>query len=222
MDDGSQPKDIIPDTYYAGNLWGPSDYDVRNIFIMNYLYELPIFRNTGSRFLRSAFGGWQLNGITQWQTGTPGSVIKNNDYAGVGVDGSMNGNAGQYFVINGTPVITGQFSANGTKDPAQYFTIKNSDGSAIFTAPAKGTFNTTQAVRNIIYNPGFNNWNVGLFKKFAITEKTGMQFRAQAFNVFNHPNWNGANFDPTNAAFGKITGKTGDVRNLQLSLRFFF
>jgi hypothetical protein len=222
MDDGSQPKDIIPDTYYARNMWGPSDYDVRNIFIMNYLYELPIFRNSGSRFLRTAFGGWQLNGITQWQTGTPGSVIKNNDYAGVGVDGSMNGSAGQYFVINGSPVITGQFAANGTKDPAQYFTVKNADGTSIFTAPAKGTFNTAQAVRNIIYNPGFNNSNVGLFKKFAITEKTGMQFRAQAFNVFNHPNWSGANFDPTNAAFGKITGKTGDVRNLQLSLRFFF
>ena len=222
MDDGSQPKDIIPDSYYARNLWGPSDFDVRHIFIMNYVYELPFFRNSGSRFLRTAVGGWQLNGITQWQSGTPNSVMKGNDYAGVGVDGSMNGTAGQYFVINGSPVVTGQFAANGTKDPAQYFTIKNSDGTAIFTPPAKGTFNTAPGVRNIIHNPGFNNSNVGLYKKFAITEKTGVQFRAQAFNVFNHPNWSGANFDPTNAAFGKITGKTNDVRNLQLSLRFFF
>lgn len=222
MDDGSQPKDIIPNSYYARNLWGQSDFDVRHIFIMNYLYELPLFRNTGSRFLRTAFGGWQLNGISQWQTGTPSSVIKNNDYAGVGVDGSMNGTAGQYYMMNGTPSIVGQFAANGTKDARQYFTVTNSDGSAIFTAPAKGTFNTTQYVRNIIHNPGFSNFNVGLFKKFPISEKVGLQLRAQAFNVFNHPNWSGANFDPTSAAFGKITGKTGDVRNLQFSLRLYF
>ena len=77
-------------------------------------------------------------------------------------------------------------------------------------------------IRNEIYNPGFNNWNLGLFKKFALNERFGFQFRAEAFDAFNHPNWGGANFNPTSAGFGKITGKTGDVRNLQLSLRFYF
>jgi hypothetical protein len=222
MDDGSQTKDVIPDSYDARNLWGQSDFDVRHIFIMNYLYELPFFRGSKSRLLRTAMGGWQLNGITQWQTGTPNSVVKGNDYAGVGLDGSMNGTGGQYFMMNGTPTIIGDFAANGTKDPRQFFAVNNSAGTAIFTKPAAGTFNTTQYVRNIIHNPGFNNSNVGLFKKFQINETMGVQFRAQAFNVFNHPNWNGANFDPTNAAFGKITGKTNDVRNIQLSLRFYF
>jgi hypothetical protein len=49
-----------------------------------------------------------------------------------------------------------------------------------------------------------------------------MQFRAQAFLGFNHPNWSGASFDPSNAAFGRITGMTGDLRSLQLLRRFFF
>jgi hypothetical protein len=49
------------------------------------------------------------------------------------------------------------------------------------------------------------------------------EIRAEAFNVWNHPNWSGASYNPTNlSTFGKITGKTGDVRNLQLSLRFYF
>ena len=75
----------------------------------------------------------------------------------------------------------------------------------------------------MIHNPGFVNVNSGLFKKFAITEHTGVQFRAEAFNLFNHPNWGGASFNPTNlSTFGKITSKTGDVRNLQLSLRLYF
>jgi hypothetical protein len=51
---------------------------------------------------------------------------------------------------------------------------------------------------------------------------TGFQFRAQAFDAFNHPNWSGADFNPTSATFGKVTGKTNDVRNLQLSLRYYF
>ena len=166
-------------------------------------------------------GGWQLSGITQWQTGTPSSVGVSTDYVGVGQDGSMSG-GGQFWVMNGTPEVLGQFAANGASDPAQYFTTKAADGTALFTAPAKGTFNHQDGIRNIIHNPGFSNWNVGLFKKFAITEKTGVQFRAEAFNVFNHPNWNGATFNPTSSSFGKVTGKNNDVRNMQLSLRLFF
>ncbi|MGC4050572.1 MAG: TonB-dependent receptor [Paludibaculum sp.] len=220
MDDGSAQRDIIPDTYDAHNLWGLSDFDVTHILIVNYLYELPFFRDQ-SKLSGKLLGGWQLSGISQFQTGTPCSVAKSNDYAGVGQDGSMSC-AGQFWNINGSPSVMGQFAANGASDPNQWFSVTNADGSPIFTAPAAGTFNTTQSVRNILHNPGLQNWNIGLFKRFSITEKTGFQFRAEAFNAFNHPNLAGANFDPTSSSFGKVTGKTGDVRNLQLSLRFFF
>jgi hypothetical protein len=78
-------------------------------------------------------------------------------------------------------------------------------------------------VRDSVYSPGFDNWNLGLFKKFAVTERFGFQFRAEAFDTFNHPNLANVNLDPTNSAtFGKVTGKTDDARNLQLSLRFYF
>lgn len=215
MDDGSGQRDVIPNTYYARNLWGQSDFDVRHIFIANYLYELPFFKN--NNLSGKILGGWLLSGIVQWQTGTPGSVTTGNDFAGVGLDSN------QFWVLNGAvPNITGQFAAGGTKDPAQYFVTTRSDGSPIFTAPGKNTFNLQNGIRNIIHNPGFNNWNSGLFKTFSITERINMQFRAEAFDVLNHPNWGGANFNPTSSTFGKITGKTGDVRNMQLSLRLYF
>jgi predicted heme/steroid binding protein len=227
-DDGSNQRDIIPDTYNAHNLWGPSEFDTRHIVAISYLYNLPFFKGQSS-LAGKTLGGWQISGIHQFQTGVPCGVGAGSDYVGVGLDGSFGcGNAGQFWVINGTPTILGQFTANGSNDPSQWFATKNADGSPIFTAPPKGTFNTTQAVRDTIYSPGFQNWNLGLFKKFAINERTGFQFRAEAFNVLNHPNWGGASggfssnmLNPTSAVFGKETTK-GSERNLQLSLRYYF
>ncbi|MBS1855541.1 MAG: TonB-dependent receptor [Acidobacteria bacterium] len=223
MDNGSAQRDIIPDTYYAGNLWGPSSFDARHVLAINYLYELPFFKDH-NHLSGKLLGGWQISGITQFQTGTPCNVLSNNDYAGVGVDGNMNdcGGAGQFWNINGAIATPHQFAYNGSNDPAQWFAVRNSAGAPIFTAPAAGTFNLAQGVRDPIYNPGFQNWNIGLYKAFAVTEHSGFQFRAEAFDAFNHANWGGANFNPTSGAFGKITSKTGDVRNLQLSLRFYF
>jgi hypothetical protein len=220
MDNGSAQRDIIPNTYYARNLWGLSDFDVTHILAINYLYELPFFKDT-SRWTGKVLGGWQISGISQFQTGTPSSVALGNDYVGVGMDGSMSG-AGQFWVKNGDPTIIHDIALNGAVDKKYWFSTTDSSGNPLFTAPKAGTFNSQTGIRNILHNPGFQNWNVGLYKRFAITEKTGFQFRAQAFNIWNHPNWGGATFNPTSSSFGMITGKTGDVRNLQLSLRFVF
>jgi len=220
MDNGSNQRDIIPDSYNASNLWGPSEFDARHVFIANFLYELPFYKhatNFGTRLL----GGWQISGIFQAQTGTPCSIGKSNDYAGVGVDGSMCG-IGEYWVMNGSVKYPGNFDAANGALGNYWFTPTNPDGTKIFTAPPSGTFNLQPGIRDTIYNPGFLNFNAGLFKKFVITERYGLQFRAEAFDATNHPNLGGANETPDSKLFGQITSKTGDVRNLQLSLRFYF
>jgi Carboxypeptidase regulatory-like domain/TonB-dependent Receptor Plug Domain len=221
-DDGSNQRDIIPDTYNAHNLWGPSEFDDRHIFIVNFLYELPFFKKQ-STLAGKVLGGWQVSGLAQFQTGLPCGVGTGNDFVGVGQDGSFGcGSAGQFWVKNGTPTILGLMAHNGANDPNQYFAVTNSDGSPIFTKPPAGTFNLQNGIRDEIYQPGFNNWNMGLFKKFTLNERMNFQFRTEAYNVFNHPNWTGLGLDPTKSTFGKITGKSNDVRNLQLSLRFQF
>jgi predicted heme/steroid binding protein len=232
MDSGSNQRDVVPDTYDTSMLWGPSEFDARHIAIINYLYQLPFFRKqTG--FAGKALGGWQISGITQFQTGLPCSVIAPNvDYAGVGQDANWGcGGNGQFWVVNGDPKIIGTFGPKG-----QWFATTNPDGTPIFTAPTPGTFNT-QRVRNLIYQPGYQNWNMGLFKTFPVNERFRFQFRAEAYNVWNHPNWcanSGCNgttnigLNPTNTAtFGKVlakgSGSSGQgERNLQLSLRFEF
>jgi hypothetical protein len=219
-DDGSNQRDIIPDAYNAHNLWGPSEFDTRHILVINYIYDLPIFRDH-SKLSGKLLGGWQISGITQFQTGTPCGVGTADDFAGAGTIGDFGcGNAGQFWVVNGDPNIQHNF-AQSSNDPAQWFATKNPDGTNIFTRPAPGTFNQ-QSVRDLIYGPGLQNWNLSLMKKFSITEQTGFEFRADAYNFVNHPNWNNPDYNPTSSTFGKVTGKSDSSRQLQLSLRFFF
>ena len=232
MDNGSNQRDVVPDTYDVSMLWGPSEFDARHIVIINYLYQLPFFRKQ-SGFAGRVLGGWQISGITQFQTGLPCSVIAPNvDYAGVGQDANWGcGGNGQFWVVNGDPKIIGTFGPSG-----QWFATTNPDGSPIFTAPAAGTFNT-QRVRNLIYQPGFQNWNMGLFKTIPVNERFRFQFRAEAYNVWNHPNWcansgcsgtTNIGLNPTNTqTFGKVLSKGSGTsgqgeRNLQLSLRLEF
>ena len=123
MDNGSAQRDIIPNTYDASNLWGYSDFDARHVFIANYIYELPFFKNQNN-LAGKALGGWQISGITQFQSGTPCSVGVNTDYAGVGQDGSMSC-TNQFWNMNGTPSIVGGFAANGASDPNSFHTHGN-------------------------------------------------------------------------------------------------
>jgi hypothetical protein len=232
-DDGSAQRDVIPNTYDAHSLWGPSEFDNRHTLVINFLYELPFFRNKSS-FSGKVLGGWAISGVAQFQTGFPCSVLTSTDFAGTGIDsnfgqsGTCSGTSGQFMVVDGNPVIQGNFSSGGTRDPRQWFATTNPNGRPIFVNPAAGTFNN-QRVRDLIYGPGFQNYNAGLFKAFAITERVGLQFRAEAFNVINHPNLGGSSggfgsanvLNPANASFGKITSK-GSERNLQLSLRAYF
>jgi hypothetical protein len=232
MDDGSNQRDIIPDSYNAHNLWGPSEYDTRHVFIANFLYALPFFKDH-SRITGKLMGGWQISGLIQYQSGTPTSIGRGTDYAGVGLDGSLAGGIGQYWVFNNSSLDYQKTMAHnsGNTDATWWIYPFNEPGcSALGTgctlkwsAPPKGTFNLQNGIRDMIYNPGFENYNLGLFKDFKVREAVGFQFRAEAYDALNHPNWNGVGTDPTNlTTFMKVTGKSGDARNLQLSLRFHF
>ena len=237
FDNSSNYRDIVPNTYYTGNLWGPSEFDSRHMLAVTYTYDLPFFRNQTS-LTGKLLGGWEINGTSQFQTGTPCGIGSNNDYAQVGEYGSFGcGNQGQFWTMNGTPSILGSFAGPGsTASSPKYFATTNASGQSVFTPPTTGTFNNQYGVRDEIYGPGFQNWNIGLFKKFLINERSGFEFRAEAYNFVNHPNWSqfGAgtsssvnsgslNLNPTSPTFGQVTGKSGqNPRQLQLSLRFYF
>jgi hypothetical protein len=232
-DNGSAQRDIVPnalDPSVDRTLWGPSDFDRRHLLTVNAIYELPFFRDH-STLAGKFLGGWQVSEVSQFRTGTPFSITTGDDFAGVGP-----GSGAQYWVVNGPVPTLGNF--NGVtaitaaspawiplSKPGQTCAAPFTDPNACyFTRPTSGTFNTQQ-VRNRFYNPNDQNHNLGLFKDFAIGQAEHgqkLQFRAEAFNWLNHPNWNGvASTNPLSKSFGFITGKSSN-RELQLALKYEF
>jgi hypothetical protein len=209
-DNASGRKDIVWNGYNDSNFWGPSSFDTRHILVINWIWELPYHKSKG--FSGILLGGWQLTGITQWQTGTPFSVTTGDDFAGIGQ--SQN----QPWQVNGSPTYPNAFGSAG------WIAAKDASGNPYFTKPANGTF--SNGYRDEFYGAGFVNWNLGIFKTFMFTERHGVTFRAEAFNWLNHPNLAGANggnpnINPTSSAFGTITTKDSR-RQLQLSLKYNF
>ena len=210
-DNGSNKRDVLWNTYDDSGFWGPSSFDRRHVLSIYYIYDLPFWKDQNTP-LKNLAGGWQVSGASFFRTGTPFSVTRTNDIAGVG-----DGNFGQPFNLVGDPLggANRQFSAGSGNDQNFWF------NTAAFVAPAPGTFGN--APRDLLYNPGEQNWDIALFKNFRLTGTQKLQFRMEMFNFINHANWdNIASSDPSNANFGRVTNKRGERRDVQLSLRYQF
>jgi hypothetical protein len=208
MDDGSSRRDVLFNAFDDSGYWGPSSFDRRHVFNFYYIYDLPFFRDQ-TTMLGRTLGGWQISGSTFMRTGTPLWVTRTADIAGVG-DAFA-----QPYNQNGDPMdgANGTFS-EGTADQNFWFNPQ------AFSAPAPGTFGN--APRNGIYGPGQYQFDVAVFKNFGVRSGQTLQFRAEIFNVTNHPNWSNPNTDPTSSSFGRVTGKDNARRDIQLSLRYVF
>ena len=217
MDFGSDQSYQLPDYYNPSIDYGPSDFDIRNSLVVNYVWDIPYGNNFGNRFVKGTLGNWQLSGTTQAQTGEPFSVTNGTDYAGVGA-----GAGSQLWAATSKPHVSKQFGTQG-----HWF-----DPTVFPAPPAAGTL-APRGSRNLIYAPGFQSWNAALQKNFHVIpghENHVLTFRAEAFNFTNHPNWDSPNNDgslnnPTSGTFGQVTtkGQTyASDRQLQFSLRYGF
>jgi hypothetical protein len=216
MDFGSDQSYQLPNYYDPTANYGPSDFDIRNTLVVNYVWDIPYGNNFDNRLVRGTLGNWQISGTTQAQSGEPFSVSTNDDFGGVGV-----GAGPQRWDMTATPAKPHKFGTSGYWfDPS------------VFTTPAAGTF-APRGTRNTIYSPGFQSWNIALQKSFHVIPNHDnhlVTFRGEAFNFTNHPNWDTPNNDgslnnPTSGTFGQVTtkGQTyASERQLQFSLRYAF
>ncbi|BDC48435.1 hypothetical protein F183_A07510 [Bryobacterales bacterium F-183] len=218
MDNNSGPRDGFIDVYNQSLNWGKSGNDSRHIVISNFIWEIP-FLNSGKGFASTLLGGWQVSGTIQFQTGTPITIGNGDDYLGIG---STNGKP---WNLNGDPTRPQEFAnrnANGNYTGVTNFWFTPTvNGSAWATRPTNNTLPNQNRNSVAFNNVGFQNWNGALFKSFRFQERQNIQFRAEFFNLPNHPNWNGVDTNPTSATFGMVTGKSSE-RNIQLSLRYSF
>lgn len=224
MDNNSGPRDGFIDVYNQHLNWGKSANDTRHVAIVNFVWELPFFNRAENKLVRAAIGGWQISGINQWQTGAPITIGNGDDYLGIGETNTKPWN------LNGNPDRPQAFAnanAAGTYTGITDFWFTPGTGSnAWATKPANGTLPNQNRNSISFNNVGFQNWNLAAFKSFRITEKQFVQFRFEAFNWLNHPNWGsssttGVELNPTAATFGMVTSKNSE-RNVQLSLRYSF
>jgi Carboxypeptidase regulatory-like domain len=190
-DDLSGARGIIPQNSYCLRCdYGNSDFDVRNTFVTYISYALP----NPSKW-KPLLGGWQLNALLTFNSGTPFTVFS-------GTDSSLTGENNDRAQVVGNP-----FQGVPASSPAAYRYWFNP---AAFTLPTPGTYSNQG--RNQYYGPGTSQVDFSIFKNFQIKERLALQLRAEMFNLFNTVNLSGPNTTVTSSGLGQITS-TQDVGN---------
>ncbi len=178
-----------------------SSDDYPHNLTVNYIYELPILRNS-TTLAAKLLSRWQVSGVTVFRSGTPLSVTDGTDMAGV------SGGSAQVWNCVGSPAYSGP---TGVGLP--WF------NKAAFAQPAAGTWGNCGY--NILRGPYFDNWDLALFKGFQPLERVRAEFRLETFNFPNHPLLQNPGTNPRSGSFGVITQK-GNERNVQLGIKFIF
>jgi len=203
---------------------------------MSYLYELPVGRGkslwgSASGVTNYIVGGWQIGGITSFSTGNWFTILNTNSFS------NSDGQSRPDQISD--PFTAGPVAAN--PDPGCQSTISQGGLAAdrtrtqvswtnycAFTNPNYGSFGNTG--RNTVQGPGYQIWDFSLFKTFPIQERAKIEFRAELFNVFNHPNLQFAKSGPQNSIntttwgtpeFGFLTAAR-DPRQVQFALKVSF
>jgi len=199
IDDSSDRSDgsLVNSYDFAANR-ASSNFDQRHIFNFSYVWDVPFFKGTGLR--HTLLGGWEYSGIMSISSGTPFSVLDSTDNAGV----AAGVGSGSRADLVGNP-NTG-FSRTSAPDvgPLWY-------NPAAFATPRGLTFGNSG--RNSLRNPRRTNFDMALFKHFAIKESLAFEFRAEAFNVFNHTEWSSIAGDSGSAAGGGSQNNTVGASN---------
>lgn len=193
---GNGPKN--PENF-ASN-YGPSDNDVRHRFAGSYIYQIPTLTTLhGPASL--LLNGWQNQAVVIVQTGSPYFIHSSADTSATGIGGES------------ADLVPGQSVMPAHRSISEYF------NTAAFQNAALGTFGNTG--RNSLYGPSLVNVDFSLFKDFSLGEVGKLQFRAELFNLFNHPNFHNPDNTVGNGTFGQIHSAR-DPRFVQFALKYLF
>jgi len=194
------------DPFNLRTMRGLSGLDVGQRFVLSFGYELPFgkghpFLNSMSKAGELLLGGWQVGGIITFQGGFPLTPVIASDPHNIG------------FAYARRPDRIGSGKVDECR-PERCFNIDD------FRVPQ--AFVPGNAGRNIIRGPGLNNWDLSVFKNFSFTESVFLQFRAEAFNVWNHTQFNNPNNNIELRNVGGRVFSAKDPRIGQFGLKLYF
>jgi hypothetical protein len=200
---------VLQNAYNPRGDYGPSEYDVRNRFVLSGFYELPFKANR-------LVSGWQFGVVQQAQTGSP-------------LTPTLAIGPGTGISLTVRPDLIGKVQTTG--NPSQYFANKAAFVSPCVPPVAPATLPTCHPGtlgRDAISGPGFVDTDFSVTKNTKITERFNLQFRSEFFDLFNHPNFGNPVLTLTSSSFGKIqstrfpTGDFGSARQIQFALLLKF
>jgi hypothetical protein len=228
-DQGSVAANLSPQIFN----YGLAAYDRTHVVAINYLLTVPgVSRVVSNALVRGLLDGWQVAGTTQFVSGAPLFWLNGIN----GSDSATNGNSNKFL---GTPELTDGVDLTGGGDgwrpvvngdpelPGNQRSFDRWFNTAAFTRPDRGTPGNAGSV--VVRGPGTNNWDLSLFKNFKVRDRVNMQFRAEAYNLFNTTQFSNVDttpkFDPqgnqVNPDFGRVTAAR-DPRIVQFALRVMF
>lgn len=198
----------VENPYDRRSSWGPSTFDIRQMFVLSGSYQMPVGRGrhylaSSGRLIDALAGGWSVSGIQTVNTGLPFSVLAGGDVANVGTSTSV-----QRAQLVGDPF-------SGFKQSRlEWF------NRAAFKTPATDTFGNSG--KDIMRGPRMVNLDFGAHKEFSLTESKKLQFRGEFFNALNHTQFGmpGTNVQGT-TTLGLIT-TARSPRIVQFALKLMF
>jgi hypothetical protein len=218
LEEGSFRNEV--DTEYERRF---SDADIPHRLVVSGIWELPFGRGRRwgkdwNRAVDVAVGGWQVQGIWNWQSGRPtptlGNVYYNGDITRLKTRISSDNVDGTVFDTSGFYFTDAAVQTNGVVDPnKQRNDPRIQLANNIRTLPSRWSGFRGQ---------GLNLWDLSVSKNFSFTETVRLQLRGEFLNAFNTPVFNDPNLDPRNANFGRVTSQNNLARNVQIGLKLIF
>lgn len=213
-------RSSAPQNYYNIKAeYGRAAYDRNNFASIDFVWDLPWFHSQRGLVGR-VVGGWEISGIIALDSGIPTTATGSQGSGALGGSNTFTDVAG--LAISGaSPAslrpdqISNPMNGTGNKTKLQWFNPN------AFANPSAALGQPGNEKRGAITLPGFNREDVGIFRNFRIYKETNFQLRGEAFNVFNHTNWNAVNTTFTSSAFGQVTGAR-ETRILQIAAKLSF
>jgi hypothetical protein len=202
LDEGGQAlDDQIQDDHNLPGEYGNSNVDIRHYLEFDYIYKVPAI----PKIPEWIGGGWQINGITGIRSGLPYSI-----YTGYDTSGTAEGTA-RADRVPGVPLQP----ANRNIPNGPQININ------AFAVPMPFTYGDSQ--RNLLHGPDAINFDMSVFRNFKVREHGTVNFRAEAFNIFNHPNFaNPSSTLSVPGLFGVSQALSAPMRTMQVAVRYDF